>query len=185
MKTIFRKLHTIKELSALFVAALTISVALCGCSSSSAENVAKKAAQAYVDENASAYCKLLAPGYIDYIVGNDGWYNTTDEFKEDVIQDDMDELKNKFVKRYGENYSVEVSVLNVKSVEDEKTLERVQKELINDYNYEEGDIKDAAKVEIRFRCKGNNTGGDIYHTTYCVKVGGSWYIHRPDINALS
>lgn len=185
MKTKFKKLKTGKNLLALFAATLTMSAALCGCGSSSAENVAQKAAQAYVDGDSSAYYDLLAPGYVEYVIGDDGWYDSAEEFKEDVILDDIDELKDKFVDRCGENYSVEVSVSNVEPVEDETTLEKVQKELIRDYNYEESDIEDVTEVEVRFRCTGNDTGGDLYKTYYCVKEKGSWYIHRPDIDVLS
>ena len=160
-------------------------IIISGCTSTSAESVAEKAAQAYVDGNVSAYYQLLAPGYVDYIVGDDGWYSTAVEFQEDVIQEDIDELKDNFIKRCSENYSVRISVSNVVPCEDEAMLKQVQKELIQDYNYEEGDISAVTQVEIKFRCTGNDTGGDIYHTYYCVKEKGNWYIHRPDINSFS
>lgn len=173
------------KIMVLLIAMLTIFAAFCGCTSSSAEDVAQKAAQAYVDGDASAYYDLLAPGYVDYVVGDDGWYETADEFKEDAVQDSIDELRDKFVDRCGENYSAEVSVVSVEPCQDVSTLEKVQKELIRDYNYEEGDIEDVTEVEVRFRCTGNDTGGDLYKTYYCVKENGSWYIHRPDIDVLS
>ncbi len=185
MKLMKKKRLLKSILSFLLTITAFISIAvMTGCSASSAENVAQMAAQAYVDGDTSAYYDLLAPGYVDYVVGDDGWYETADEFKEDVIQDDIDELKDKFVDRCGENYSVEVSVSNVEPCEDEETLEKVQKELIRDYNYEEGDISAVTQVEVKLRCTGNDTGGDIYHTYYCVKENGSWYVHRPDIDAL-
>ncbi len=162
---------------------LSITV-MAGCSSSSAEAVAEKAAQAYVDGDSSAYYNLLAPGYVDYVVGSDGWYKTADEFKEDVIQDNIDELQKKFENRCGKNYSVEVSVVSVDTCKDDNVLENAKKELVRDYNYEDGDIQDINQVEVRFRCTGNDTGGDIYHTFNCVKEKGKWYIHRPDIETL-
>lgn len=169
----------------IFSATLFTVIALfSGCTSSSAENVAKEAALAYVDGDTSTYYNLLAPGYVDYVVGDDGWYKTADEFKEDVIQDNIDDLQDKFENRCGENYSVEVSVASVEPCEDDLVREKVQKELIRDYNYEQGDIEDVTQVEVRFRCTGNGTGGDIYHTFNCVKEKGRWYIHRPDIDAL-
>lgn len=185
MKTKSKKSQTVKKLTAVLVAVLIMSTALCGCGSTNAISVAKEAAQAYVDGDAAAYYELLAPVYTEYMVGDGGWYDTADEFMEDVIQDDMDELKEKFIDRCGENYSVEVSLAGIEAIEDEETFEKVQKELIGDYNYEEGDIKKAAEVEIRFRCTGNDTGGDLYHTYHCVKTDGGWYIHRPEIDALS
>lgn len=167
---------------ALFAIILVIPVVLSGCGSVSAEDVAKKAAQAYIDGDAAAYYQLLAPGYVEYMIGKD---KTAEEFQKDAIQDNIDELKDKFIDRCGKNYSVEISVANVESIEDKETLSKVQKELVRDFNYENGDIQGVTKVEINFRCKGNGTGGDLLKTYYCVREKGNWYIHRADIDSLS
>ncbi len=173
-------------ISSLLVTMIVLNIIIIsGCASNSAETVAEKAAQSYVNDDASAYCELLAPGYVEYVIGDDGWHNTIEEFQKDVIQEDIDELNDKFIERCGENYSVRVSVSNIEPCEDKAILEKVQKELIQDYNYEEGDISAVTQVEIKFRCTGNNTGGDIYHNYYCIKEKGNWYIHRPDIDSLS
>ena len=86
---------------ALFAIILVIPVVLSGCGSVSAEDVAKKAAQAYIDGDAAAYYQLLAPGYVEYMIGKDGWYKTAEEFQKDAIQDNIDELKDKFIDRCG------------------------------------------------------------------------------------
>lgn len=185
MNKAWKKTKIKKHLIVIPLAVLSVTALLNGCAASSAEDVAKDAAQAYIDGNASAYSDLLAPGYVDYMIGSGGWYDTVEEFQEDVIQDDIDELKDKFIDRCGENYSVAVTVTSVEPCEDEETLTKVQKELIKDYNYKEGDVTSVTQVEVKLRCTGNDTGGDIYHTYYCVKENGNWYIHRPDIDALS
>lgn len=173
------------KLVTIFIILLLFSAVFSGCSSSSAEDVAQKAAQAIVDGDSSAYYDLLAPGYIDYMVGSGGWYSTAEQFKEDAIQDSIDELKDKCIHRCGEDYSVEISISNVEPCEDKQLLEKVQKELIRDFNYEKGDIEAVTQVEVRFRCTGNGTGGDFYKMYYCIKEKGNWFIHRPDIDVLS
>ncbi len=185
MNRILKEIKSETGLLVLLVTILTMPAVLSGCGSSSAESVAEKAAQAYIDGDASAYYELLAPGYVEYMVGSDGWYKTAEEFQEEAIQDSIDELKDKFADRCGENYSAAISVSNVEPVGDKETLEKVQKELVRDFNYEDGDIEDVTEVDIRFRCMGNGTGGDLLKTYYCVKENGNWYIHRPDIDVLS
>lgn len=185
MNTILKKTKFEMGLLVVFVTILIMPAVLSGCGSSSDESVAKKAAQAYVDGDASAYYELLAPGYVEYMVGSDGWYKTAEEFQEEVIMDSINELKDQFADRCGENYSVAISVSNVEPIEDKETFEKVKKELVRDFNYEDGDIKDVTEVEIRFRCTGNGTGEDFLKTYYCVKENGNWYIHGPDIDVLS
>lgn len=185
MNRTFKKIKFDFRFIIILLAVLTVPMLLSGCTSSSPEDVAKKAAQAYVEGNASAYYSLLAPGYVDYIVGDHGWYKTPEAFQKGAIQDSIDDLRDTFLNRCGTNYSVTVSVVNVNPCEDPTTLRNVLKELIRDYNYEEGDIEAITQVEVKFRYTGNNTGGDLFKTYCCVKERGQWYIHRPDIYALS
>ena len=49
------------KLASLLITVFTFSAVFGGCSSSSAEDVAQKAAQAIVDGDSSAYYDLLAP----------------------------------------------------------------------------------------------------------------------------
>lgn len=167
----------------------TLLMGLSGCGSSSpdvsAVAVAKKAAQAYADGDASAYYDLLAPGYTEYAIGEDGEYKTADEFKENVIQREIDEMKDEFADRCGKDYSVEVSLCGYDLVEDKDTLERAKKELVSEYKYKDGEIENVNVIEIGLSCSGNNKNDTVYKSYNCVEVDGEWYIHRPDIEALS
>lgn len=76
MNKAWKKTKRKKHLIVIPLAVLSVTSLLNGCAASSAEDVAKDAAQAYIDGNASAYSDLLAPGYVDYMIGSGGWYDT-------------------------------------------------------------------------------------------------------------
>lgn len=189
MNHLMTRLHQGRKLSvftaALGAVALFCCIMLTACGgSSSPESVAEKAGQAYVDQDASAYYNLLAKGYADYVVGPHGWYKSEEEFEEDVIGENMEDLHDKFKSRCGSDYTVTVSAKTTETCDDEATLKKVRSELVSNYEYESEAIQDAAEVEIKYRVVGGGTGGDYTQTLNCVKVGGGWYIHQPEIDAL-
>ncbi len=186
MNRTFKKIKFGFRLITILLAVLTVPMLFSGCTSSSSDdptnvtNVAKNAAQAFFEGNASAYYSFLAPGYVDYI-NSDTNLDQTPE----TLQDFLNTLQTGIVKRFGENYSVTVSVISVKPCENRTTFEKVVKELVRDYNYEENDIEDVAQVELNLQFTGKNTSDESDCTMDCVKERGKWYIFHENINALS
>lgn len=166
-----------------FMTVLTLGA--CG-SSSSPEGVAEKAGQAYVDQDANAYYDLLAPGYAEYVAGPNGWYETEEEFVNDVVAVNIEEFHDECEDFCGtSDYHIKsVKTRVAKTCENEAMLDDVRDELANNYYYEHDEIQDVVETEIIYRVVGNESLEDRIQTINCVKVGGSWYIHQPEIDAL-
>lgn len=146
-------------------------------SSVSAENVALMATKAIVDQNIDKYYELLAPPYEEYMVGSQGWYRTSEEFKKDLLEWD-EEKKNSMINNCGKNFKAKYSVDSVDKYEGDD-LYSIKRALSNDYYYNMDEIEDAAMVTILIEGSGSEGKSTWTYPNSCVKIKGKWYIHRP------
>ena len=150
------------------VAAVVLVVILAvvlGFGGKSPEKIAAKACETELNQDVKGYYKLLAPPYIDYMVGPSGWYSTDEEFQQ-VLADSAEE-----------------------QAEDMETcdgtdLAQVKYELQHDYDYDADKIKGAAVVTVRITAKGSERENEWTMQISCVKIGGSWYVHRPGFTSV-
>lgn len=147
----------------------------------SPEDIAIQACKAEISGNIDKYYKLLAPPYLNYMVGQAGWFDTEEEFKE-VLQEYADDLRYRIESNCGEDFRAEYEVDSIETC-DSETLERVQKELRNYYDYEEN-VQDAVKVNVRMTFKGDEDRAEYISEISCVKIKGRWYVHRPEIDSI-
>lgn len=143
----------------------------------SAEDIALTATKAIANGNVDKYYKLLADPYIDYMVGSDGWFSDDKEFKE-VLEEDSEEFKNMIEYKCGEKYKVEYNIRRTKEYEDNE-LNYIVSALHRDYDYDPDKIRAVATVTVQIKASGDEGRGVWTHEISCVKIGGSWKIHRP------
>jgi hypothetical protein len=152
---------------------------LSGCGkSSSPESAALKAAKASIEDDINTYFKTLAPPYIAYMTGEDGWFQSEDAFKEELSQYNLEDDRGYFVKKCGENFSAEYNALNPTTF-DKNEYQDIVKDLTQHYDYDESDIKDLAEVEVMITASGDSGSDRVSKIFACVNVKGRWYIHRP------
>ena len=63
-------------------------------------------------------------------------------------------------------------------------LAQVKYELQHDYDYDADKIKGAAVVTVRITAKGSERENEWTMQISCVKIGGSWYVHRPGFTSV-
>ena len=96
---------------------------------SSPEKVAVKSCKANLKGNVKAYYKLLAPPYLDYMVGPNQWFQNKKEFQE-TLMESSEELQRDIQSECGEKYKVDVEVRSTEKC-DKEELRVVKKELEN------------------------------------------------------
>lgn len=148
----------------------------------SVEDVALEACKTTDEGNITKYYKLLAEPYLKYMVGSNGWYATDAEFQEELLGWSEDR-RNDIVRQCGENFKAEYQVISVEKC-DQDALKRVRAELDREYGYEREKIKEAAVVNVSIKARGNMGFNSWTHTVSCVKIGGSWYVHRPGFDSI-
>ena len=144
----------------------------------SAEKVALKACRSELDGDIKSYYSLIAPPYLDYMVGSGGWYSTDEEFQK-VIEEDAAGDYSMMEAVCGTGVQLTYSVYDVTKCEDESQLNRIKSELSSYYNYDSDHIKDAAVVTISVQGYGSEGADNWTIDMSCVKIDGKWYIHRP------
>ncbi|MDO4481073.1 MAG: hypothetical protein Q4B56_08450 [Erysipelotrichaceae bacterium] len=155
---------------------------LFGCGTkSSPEKVAIKACETTLNSDMEAYYKLLAPPYQEYMIGEDGWYKDDVEFREELL-DWSQEHRDDIINRCGSNYKFECEIKDVKNCTADN-LESVKTEL-EDYGYDSNQIKDAAIATVLIHASGPEGKGSWTSEESCVKIGGSWYLHRPGFDTF-
>lgn len=150
--------------------------------SSSAEKVALKACKSILKEDMKAYYKLLAPPYQDYMVGDNGWFSTEEEFQEDLLSMEKDNRRDMIIS-CGENFKAKCEVTS-KIECDKDTLNSVKRELSRDYYYDSEKVKGAALVTVSIYVSGEGEERLFMRDVTCIKIGHSWYVHRPSLNSL-
>ena len=153
-----------------------------GFGGKSPEKVAAKACETEINQDVKGYYKLLAPPYIDYMVGPSGWYSTDKEFQR-VLADSAEEQAWQIRGTCGDHVKVKCKAEDVEKC-DETDLTRVKYELKNDYDYDMDKIKGAAVVTVRITAKGSEQENEWTMRISCVKIGGSWYVHRPGFTSV-
>lgn len=148
----------------------------------SAENVAIKACKATVEGDMDTYYKVLAPDYIDYMVGSDGWYSTYDEFKEDLL-DYANDHREDIEYECGKNFKIKYSA-EVEEECDADMITQVQYELYHDYGYDEESVKAAKLIKVSMDVSGSDRETTYSTIIACVKIGTKWYVHRPGLSSL-
>ena len=148
----------------------------------SAEKVAIKACKATVECDMDAYYKVLAPDYIDYMVGSNGWYSTDAGFKEDLLdfaKDHRKDIENQCGKKFKIKYSAKVEAES-----DTDTIAQVQYELKHEYGYDGESVKAAKLIKVSMDASGSESETTYSTTITCVKIGTRWYVHRPGLSSL-
>ena len=149
---------------------------------SSPEKVAVKSCKANLKGNVKAYYKLLAPPYLDYMVGPNQWFQNKKEFQE-TLMESSEELQRDIQSECGEKYKVDVEVRSTEKC-DKEELRVVKKELENYYYYDPDKIKAAAVVTVDIDASGDEGVGHWTYEAACVKIGGKWYLHRPGFDCI-
>ncbi|MCD8025689.1 MAG: hypothetical protein LUF33_01815 [Clostridiales bacterium] len=166
-----------KTLSLALIAVFCLLLCSCG-GSGSAQSIAEKAARGQLEDDIDAYYSCLAPDYIAYMVGDDGWYSSEDEFKEDIREYNYEDERDYFSEECGEDFTASYNPLNPTEF-DEEEYQDIISDLTNNYNYDESSIQDLAQVEVSVTAAGSSGTQRGYKTFSCVKINGKWYIHRP------
>ena len=124
----------------------------------------------------------MAPPYIDYMVGPSGWYSTDEEFQQ-VLADSAEEQAWQISGTCGDDVKVKCKAEDVETC-DGTDLAQVKYELQHDYDYDADKIKGAAVVTVRITAKGSERENEWTMQISCVKIGGSWYVHRPGFTSV-
>lgn len=167
------------------VAAVVLVVILAvvlGFGGKSPEKIAAKACETELNQDVKGYYKLLAPPYIDYMVGPSGWYSTDEEFQQ-VLADSAEEQARQISGTCGDDVKVKCKAEDMETC-DGTDLAQVKYELQHDYDYDADKIKGAAVVTVRITAKGSERENEWTMQISCVKIGGSWYVHRPGFTSV-
>ena len=167
------------------VAAVVLVVILAvvlGFGGKSPEKIAAKACETELNQDVKGYYKLLAPPYIDYMVGPSGWYSTDEEFQQ-VLADSAEEQAWQISGTCGDDVKVKCKAEDMETC-DGTDLAQVKYELQHDYDYDADKIKGAAVVTVRITAQGSERENEWTMQISCVKIGGSWYVHRPGFTSV-
>lgn len=136
------------------------------------KSVIKDYYKAIEKSNEDLYLSVLAPDYIEYFAGYDGWYSDVDEF----LEDRFDERLYYFEGMSGRNFKIKVS--NIK--EEDLTTRQKQKYIDRIYEYYEfrpGSIQDFEQLRLDLKVKGPMGKIEFEVTNInMVKTDGKWYL---------
>lgn len=171
-----------KVLGLIIIAVVGVTAIFTIFGKKSAEDVALDACKTTVEGKTEKYYTLLAQPYKTYMAGPDGWFDDDAEFCEE-LSELAEEVQDEIIDQCGEDFKTEYQVTRVEKCTKE-TLDYVKSELSRDYDYEPDLIKDAAVVTISIKASGEEGAGLWTHEQACVKIGSSWYIHRPGFSSI-
>ena len=152
------------------------------CGSKFADDIALKATKAYFKGNIDKYYDLLSEPYKTYMVGKNGWFKEKAEFKQELYNS-FEDWQREIIGSCGDDYSLEFSVRDITEYEDTEIF-AAKRELERDFGYEPEKIKSIAIVKIGVGVTGARGGTSIVSEVVCIKIGGSWYVHRPELESL-
>lgn len=168
-----------KESNFLAISALM----LVGCNSGgTAEDIAKKTVESSLNGDIDTYYTLMAPDYIDYMVGENGWYDDAEEFKEELTEFEQEDTED-IADDCGEDFEYQLEIVETINA-DEETLEDVKDELSSDYDYNSDSIEDAAIITVGIDASGSEGKNRYTYDVSAVKINGKWYCHRPGITSM-
>ena len=115
-------------------------------------------------------------------VGPSGWYSTDEEFQQ-VLADSAEEQARQISGTCGDDVKIKCKAEDMETC-DGTDLAQVKYELQHDYDYDADKIKGAAVVTVRITAKGSERENEWTMQISCVKIGGSWYVHRPGFTSV-
>lgn len=149
-----------------------------GCSGafSAAEDAAKRAEMAVVENQPDAYMECLCPAYVKYMM--DSWGYTEEELTDELGDYNYEEVGGSFESDCGTGFSADYEVSDTESF-DSSDYSKIVKDLVNHYEYDKGSIQDLKRVEVTTSAKGSEGTATWSGRYSCVKYDGAWYVHRP------
>jgi hypothetical protein len=139
------------------------------------KSVIDKYYKAIETTDANLYYSILAPEYVDYMVGPGNWYSTTDDFKREL----KDQLKDK-LEGYEDDYGKKIKI-KVLSVEEEKLTERqitkYTENIYSYFNFSPKSVQGFVKLKLQISATGTaGTGTYTVTNMAMVKTKGKWHM---------
>ena len=168
------KLVGIIACAVIAVVVIVSIIAIFSSGGGSYNSILNKYYKAVETTNPDLYLSILAPGYVEDMVGPGNWYSTIDDFKEqlkDKLEDELDD----FERDYGTG--IKIKILTVA----EEPLSQYQKERytenIYDYfNFKPKSIQDFARLKLSISVTGSRgTGTYTVTEVNMVKTNGKWH----------
>lgn len=177
-----KKNHLNIKVLGIVVIIFIVLIGFFACGRKSAEDIALKSTKAYFEGNMDKYYDSLSEPYKTYMVGKDGWFKEEAEFKQELHKY-FEDWQREIIRSCGDDYSLKYSVRDIAEYEDNEIF-AAKRELERDFGYDSEKIKSIAIVKIAIEATGARGGTNIVDEVVCIKMGGSWYVHRPELESL-
>lgn len=140
------------------------------------EKVLKKYYRAVQYADANLYYSILAPDYIDYMVGSGSWYSSNADFKT-ALENELEEYGDSFQYDCGGQLRFSVKVTEVKHLTTKERTDFAKN--LKDYYEFTHNISDL--VELDYKLTVSGTTGSVTQNMegfYAFKMGGKWYMQK-------
>lgn len=140
------------------------------------EKVLKKYYRAVQNADANIYYSVLAPDYVEYMVGPGSWYSSKADFKAD-LENELEDFRDDYQYECGENLKFSVKVTEVKhsTVKEKSDFAKNLK----DYYEFTHNISDLVEINYTLTVVGTE-GKEMQKREgfYAFKMGGKWYMQK-------
>ena len=158
-----------------------------GCSGTQAgiEGTVRAYVQAKFNGDVDTMYSLMPRGYLSHMVGSNG-QRSEEWFKEALLPVWCENFQDDVRSYVGNNASLTSIEVHEINTPDEDELARIDRELRSCYDYEEGELQDAAGAVVWWSAKGDSgtVGGEdggtagyiVWVELNLVKCSGEWYV---------
>lgn len=149
------------------------------CSESGYEKIPKKYIQSIQDADGTLRYSLYAPDYLDYMIGNDSFFSSSEQFISDMQEECESELKD-MQGKFGEDVKLTCRINSAEKL-DEEELVNFNDRLESWYDFTEDSVSECYQVNFSMEASGEEGTGAYSRDAYIMKIKGKWYMQRGDM----